>query len=487
MKLIKDILYKVAIEKVIGSTDVVINELVFDSRKAGLNDIYVAIRGAKADGHDYIEQAAYAGALMIVCEEMPENIINGITYVQVKDTKKALAIIAANYYDNPSRKLQLVGVTGTNGKTTVSTLLYQLYLYAGYKVGLISTIDIKINETSYPTELTTPDPIIINKYLADMVSEGVQYCFMEVSSHGIAQKRVAGLEFAGGVFTNLSHDHLDYHETFAAYRDTKKEFFDSLSDNAFALTNLDDKNGGFMLQNTKAIKHTYALKRDAEFKAKILENHFEGLQLRIDDNEVWSKLVGSFNAYNLLAIYATTILLDMDKIEALKNISVLKSVEGRFQYHVSEKNCVVIVDYAHTPDALENVLHTIADIRTGNETVFTVVGCGGDRDPTKRPLMAKIAAKNSNKVILTSDNPRTEDPALIIEQMEEGVPAEMYAKVTSNVDRKQAIKNALQMAKPKDIILIAGKGHEKYQEINGKKNPFDDMAIAKELITLLNK
>lgn len=487
MKLIKDILYKVAIEKVIGSTNVAINNLVFDSREASLNDVYVAIRGAKADGHHYIEQAAYAGALLIVCEEMPEVIINGITYVQVQDTKKALAIIASNYYGNPSSKLQLVGVTGTNGKTTISTLLYQLYLHAGYKVGLISTIDIKVNETSYPTALTTPDPIKINKYLAKMVSDGVQYCFMEVSSHGIAQKRVAGLEFAGGIFTNLSHDHLDYHETFAAYRDTKKEFFDSLSDNAFALTNLDDKNGAFMLQNTKAIKHTYALKREAEFKAKILENHFEGLQLRIGENEVWSKLVGSFNAYNLLAIYATAILLGMDTIETLKNISVLTSVEGRFQYFITKNNCVVIVDYAHTPDALENVLHTIADIRTGNEEVITVVGCGGDRDPAKRPLMAKIAAQNSNKVILTSDNPRTEDPTAIIEQMEEGVPAEMYAKISSNVDRKQAIKSALQMAEPKDIILIAGKGHEKYQEINGTKTPFDDMAIAKELTTLLNK
>lgn len=487
MKLIKDILYKVAIEKVTGSTELVINNLVFDSREASLNDAYVAIRGTHADGHDYIQQAAYAGALLIVCEEMPEQIINGITYVQVKGSKEALAIIAANYYENPSRSLQLVGVTGTNGKTTISTLLYQLYLQAGYKAGLISTIEIKVNKTSYPTELTTPDPIVINKYLAKMVNEGVQYCFMEVSSHGIAQKRMAGLQFAGALFTNLSHDHLDYHQTFAAYRDTKKEFFDTLSDNAFALTNLDDKNGAFMLQNTKAVKHTYALKTAADFKAKILENHFEGLQIRIDENEVWSKLVGSFNAYNLLAIYATAILLQMEKVEALKHISLLTSVEGRFQYFISEKDCVVIVDYAHTPDALENVLHTIADIRTGNEEVFTVVGCGGDRDPTKRPLMAKIAAENSNKVILTSDNPRTEDPAEIIKEMEEGVPAEKYARVSTNTDRKQAIKSALQMAKPKDIILIAGKGHEKYQEINGHKYPFDDMAIAKELTTLLNK
>lgn len=487
MKLIKDILYKVAIEKVTGSTELVINNLVFDSREASLNDAYVAIRGTHADGHDYIQQAAYAGALMIVCEEMPEQIINGITYVQVKDSKEALAIIAANYYENPSRNLQLVGVTGTNGKTTISTLLYQLYLQAGYKVGLISTIEIKVNKTSYSTELTTPDPIVINKYLAKMVSEGVEYCFMEVSSHGIAQKRIAGLQFAGALFSNLSHDHLDYHKTFAAYRDAKKEFFDTLSHNAFALTNLDDKNGAFMLQNTKAVKHSYALKTAAEFKAKILENHFEGLQIRIDENEVWSKLVGSFNAYNLLAIYATAILLGMDKIEALKYISLLTSVEGRFQYFVSENNCVVIVDYAHTPDALENVLQTIADIRTGNEEVFTVVGCGGDRDPAKRPLMARIAAENSNKVILTSDNPRTEDPAEIIKEMEEGVPAEKYARVSTNTDRKQAIKSALQMAKPKDIILIAGKGHEKYQEINGQKYPFDDMAIAKELTTLLNK
>lgn len=487
MKLIKDILYKVAIEKVTGSTDLAVNNLVFDSREASLNDVYIAIRGTKADGHDYIEKATYAGALMVVCEEMPSEIINGITYVQVADTKKALAIIAANYYDNPSHNLQLVGVTGTNGKTTISSLLYQLYLRAGYTVGLISTIEIMVNETSYPTKLTTPDPVIINKYLAKMQEQGVQYCFMEVSSHGIAQKRIEGLRFAGGVFTNLSHDHLDYHETFSAYRDTKKEFFDSLSDNAFALTNIDDKNGAFMLQNTKAVKHSYALKRPADFKAKILENHFDGLQLRIDDKEVWSKLVGTFNAYNLLAIYATATLLRMDVIEALKQVSALTSVAGRFEYFVSDTNCAVIVDYAHTPDALENVLQTIADIRTGNEEVFTIVGCGGDRDPSKRPLMAKIAVENSDKVILTSDNPRTEDPAKIIEEMETGVPAEKYAKISTNVDRKQAIKNALQMAAPKDIILIAGKGHEKYQDINGQKNPFDDMAIAKELATLLNK
>lgn len=487
MRLIKDILYKVAIEKVTGSTELAVGDLVFDSRKVSLNDVYVAIRGTHADGHDYIQQAAYAGALMVVCEEMPGVVIHGITYIQVADTKKALAIIAANYFDNPSHNLQLVGITGTNGKTTVSSLLYQLYLRAGYKVGLISTIEIMVNETSYPTNLTTPDPVIINEHLAKMVSEGVQYCFMEVSSHGIDQKRIEGLKFTGGVFTNLSHDHLDYHETFSAYRDTKKEFFDSLSENAFALTNIDDKNGAFMLQNTKATKYSYALKRPADFKAKILENHFDGLQLRIDEKEVWSKLVGSFNAYNLLAIYATATLLQMDRIEALKQVSALTSVEGRFQYFISKNNCVVIVDYAHTPDALENVLQTIADIRTGNEEVFTIIGCGGDRDPLKRPLMAKIAAENSDKVILTSDNPRTEDPAKIIEQMEQGVPVEKYAKVSSNVDRKQAIKNALQMAAPKDIILIAGKGHEKYQDINGQKNPFDDMAIAKELAILLNK
>lgn len=487
MNLIKDILYKVAIEKVTGSTELAVGNLVFDSRKVSLNDVYIAIRGTHADGHDFIEQATYAGALMVVCEEMPKEIINGITYVQVADSHKALAIIAANYYDNPSHKLQLVGITGTNGKTTVSSLLYQLYLRAGYKVGLISTIEIMVNETSYPTQLTTPDPVVINEYLAKMVSEGVQYCFMEVSSHGIAQKRIEGLRFAGGVFTNLSHDHLDYHETFSAYRDTKKAFFDSLSDNAFALTNIDDKNGAFMLQNTKATKHSYALKRPADYKAKILENHFDGLQLRIDEKEVWSKLVGSFNAYNLLAIYATATLLQMDTIEALKQVSALTSVEGRFQYFISDNNCVVIVDYAHTPDALENVLQTIADIRTGNEEVYTIVGCGGDRDPMKRPLMAKIAVENSDKVILTSDNPRTEDPAKIIEQMEQGVPAEKFAKVSTNVDRKQAIKNALQMAAPKDIILIAGKGHEKYQDINGQKNPFDDMAIAKELAILLKK
>jgi len=487
LKTIKDILYKVAINKVIGSTNNVINELVFDSRKVSLNDMYVAIKGANVDGHAYIKKAAYAGALAIVCETLPDEIINGITYIQVDDTQEALAIIAANYYNNPSQKLKLVGVTGTNGKTTISTLLYQLYLNAGYKTGLISTINIKVGDTEYSTNLTTPDPIVINKYLAKMITEGVDYCFMEVSSHGIAQRRIAGLKFTGGIFTNLSHDHLDYHKTFAAYRDIKKRFFDSLPKDAFALSNIDDKNGHFILQNTKARKFTYGLKNNADFKAKILENHFQGLQLRIDENEVWTKLVGSFNAYNLLAIYATAILLEMDKIEALKHISTLNSVEGRFQYFVSKKKCVIIVDYAHTPDALENVLQTIANIRTGNETVYTIVGCGGDRDPSKRPIMAKIAVENSDQVILTSDNPRTENPEKIIVQMEAGVPAEKYARVTTNVDRKQAIKSALQLAKPNDIILIAGKGHEKYQEIDGVRNPFDDMAIAKEMINLLNK
>lgn len=487
MTYLKDILYKVSLEKVIGSTEVVVNAIRFDSRKVELNDMYVAIKGVHADGHDYIEKAAYAGALVIVCEETPEHIINGITYVQVPDTQLALAIMAANFYDNPSKKLQLVGVTGTNGKTTITSLLFQLFRRAGYHVGLVSTIEVKIDEESYPTNLTTPDPVFLNEHLAMMIEQGVTHCFMEVSSHGVEQSRIEALQFAGAVFTNLSHDHLDYHKTFAAYRDAKKKFFDKLSENAFAITNLDDKNGEFMLQNTKAIKRTYALKKLADFKAKVLENNIEGLQLRINENEVWSKLIGSFNAYNLLAIYATASMLNLDEIETLKHLSMLESVAGRFEYFITENKNTIIVDYAHTPDALQNVLETIGDIRTGNEKLICVVGCGGDRDATKRPIMADIATQHSDLTILTSDNPRTEDPYKILADMEAGVPAERKAKQMTNVDREQAIRTAIQFSESGDIILIAGKGHEKYQEINGVKTPFDDLEIAKKHTNQLNK
>jgi UDP-N-acetylmuramoyl-L-alanyl-D-glutamate--2,6-diaminopimelate ligase len=394
-----------------------------------------------------------------------------------------LAFIAANYYNNPSDKIRLVGVTGTNGKTTIASLLYQLYKKAGYKVGLLSTVKIMVDETEYKATHTTPDSLTINYYLNEMITVGCEYCFMEVSSHGVHQKRTEGLHFEGGVFTNLSHDHLDYHPTFAEYRDVKKSFFDYLPKTAFALTNVDDKNGAIMLQNTSARKLTYALKSYADYRAQILENQLSGLLLKINDNEVWVKLIGTFNAYNLLAIYGTAIELGMDSLEALRLLSELESVSGRFQFIVSSDKITAIVDYAHTPDALENVLKTINDIRTNNEKLISVVGCGGDRDKTKRPIMANIASQMSDTVIFTSDNPRTENPATIISEMEKGVEPQNYKKTLSIEDRKQAIKTACQLANAQDIILIAGKGHENYQEINGVRHHFDDMETVKELLS----
>ena len=487
MILLKDILYKVAIEKVIGATAVAITNIEFDSRKVGLNDVFVAIRGTLSDGHNYIKMATDQGALVIVCETLPETIINGITYVQVLNSQEALAYMAANYYENPSSELKLVGVTGTNGKTTISSLLYDLFSSAGYEVGLLSTVNIKVGKAIYKATHTTPDSLTINKYLREMVDAGVEFCFMEVSSHGIHQKRTEGLHFTGGIFTNLSHDHLDYHADFKEYRDVKKKFFDDLPKTSFALTNLDDKNGSVMLQNTKAKKYTYALKSFADYKAQILENQFSGLLLKINSNELWVKLIGSFNAYNLLAIYATAELLGMDTMETLQLMSTLESVDGRFQYAISATKITSIVDYAHTPDALKNVLETINTIRTGNEALITVVGCGGDRDVEKRPKMANIAARLSTKVIFTSDNPRTEDPGLIIEAMEAGVPPEHFKKTLSITQRKQAIKTACQMAEGGDIIVVAGKGHETYQEINGERFDFDDYKIINQLLTQLNK
>lgn len=487
MIVLKDILYKVAIEAVKGPTDITINALDFDSRKIVSEDVFVAIRGSVSDGHDYIEKAIEMGAVAVVCETFPEVIAIGITYIQVKDTNAALAFLAANFYGNPSQNLQLVGITGTNGKTTIASLLYQLFKKAGYKVGLLSTVKILVDETEYKATHTTPDSITINRFLAEMSHVGVEYCFMEVSSHGVHQKRTEALQFVGGVFTNLSHDHLDYHSTFAEYRDVKKSFFDHLPKSAFALSNIDDKNGLVMLQNTYARKLTYALKSYADYKALILENQLSGLLLKINDSEVWVRLIGTFNAYNLLAIYGTAIELGIDKLEALRLLSELESVSGRFQFIVSASKITAIVDYAHTPDALENVLSTINDIRTKNEQLITVVGCGGDRDKTKRPIMANIAASMSDKAIITSDNPRTEDPDSIIAEMEKGVEPQHFKKTLSITDRKQAIKTACQLAQPNDIILIAGKGHETYQEIQGVRYDFDDMAIVTELLTNLNK
>jgi UDP-N-acetylmuramoyl-L-alanyl-D-glutamate--2,6-diaminopimelate ligase len=407
--------------------------------------------------------------------------------VQVNDTNEALAFLSANFYDNPSEKIKLVGVTGTNGKTTIASLLYQLFKKAGYKVGLLSTVKIMVDTEEYKATHTTPDSLTLNYYLDQMVQEGCEFCFMEVSSHGIHQKRTAALQFAGGVFTNLSHDHLDYHNTFAEYRDVKKSFFDYLPKSAFAISNFDDKNGVVMLQNTKAKKITYALKSYADYKAQILENQLSGLLLKINDNEVWVKLIGSFNAYNLLAIYAVAVELGIEQFEALRLLSELESVSGRFQFIVSDSKITAIVDYAHTPDALENVLQTIENIRTKNEQLITVVGCGGDRDKTKRPVMANIASTLSDKAIFTSDNPRTENPEIIIQEMEQGVEPQNFKKTISILDRKQAIKTACQLANPNDIILIAGKGHETYQEINGVKYDFDDLQIVTELLQQLNK
>ncbi|MEM7086497.1 MAG: UDP-N-acetylmuramoyl-L-alanyl-D-glutamate--2,6-diaminopimelate ligase [Bacteroidota bacterium] len=487
MIVLKDILYRVKLEKIVGSTGVPVTNIHFDSRSIGLNDVFVAIRGWVSDGHDYIKKACDNGAIAIICEELPKDFINGITYVQVADSQQALALMASNFYENPSENLKLVGITGTNGKTTISSLLYQLFKDSGYEVGLISTVKIMVGATEYKATHTTPDSLTINKYLREMVDAGVEFCFMEVSSHGIHQKRTEGLQFEGGVFTNLSHDHLDYHKDFKEYRDVKKAFFDQLPKPAFALVNIDDKNGLVMLQNTSAKKYTYALKTYADYRAQILENQFSGLLLKINNNELWVKLIGSFNAYNLLSIYATAELLGLESMEILRHMSLLESVDGRFQYHISPNNITAIVDYAHTPDALKNVLETINTIRTGNEELITVVGCGGDRDAAKRPKMGQIAAQLSTKVIFTSDNPRSENPESIIEEIEGGVPAEHYKKTLSITDRKQAIKTACQMAVDGDIILVAGKGHENYQEVNGERKEFDDYKIVNEILTALNK
>ncbi|MEW2919986.1 UDP-N-acetylmuramoyl-L-alanyl-D-glutamate--2,6-diaminopimelate ligase [Muricauda sp. ANG21] len=487
MKLLKDILYGVSLSAVSGDTNIMVNLVHFDSRKVSMDDVFVAVRGTVTDGHKFIQKAVDSGARAIVCEELPELMVDGITYLKVPDCNSALAIIASNFYDNPSKNLKLVGITGTNGKTTVSTLLYNLLKKAGYKVGLLSTIKVMVDDVEHPASHTTPDVLTINDYLFKMNAAGVEFCFMEVSSHGIHQKRSEGLHFAGAIFTNLSHDHLDYHKTFAEYRDTKKKLFDGLPKTAFALVNIDDKNGLVMLQNTKARKYTYALKSYADYRAQILERQFNGQLLKMDENELWSKLIGDFNAYNLLAIYATADILGLEKIEILRLMSELETVDGRFQYYISKKKITAIVDYAHTPDALKNVLITINALRTGNENVITVVGCGGDRDKSKRPVMGHIASEMSNQAIFTSDNPRTESPSAIIEEMEAGVEAQNVKKVLSIENRKQAIKTACKLAVANDIILVAGKGHETYQETNGVRVDFDDLKEVKEALNSLNK
>lgn len=487
MKMLKDILFGVHISAVSGTTNCEVTSVCFDSRKIQKGDTFVATRGTITDGHEYIEKAVSSGARAIVCEELPKQMLDEVTYVEVENGHQALAIMASNFYDTPSKNLKLVGVTGTNGKTTISSLLYQLFKKAGYKVGLLSTIKIMVDDTEYPTTHTTPDALVINHHLKLMNNAGVEFCFMEVSSHGIHQKRTEGLVFEGAIFTNLSHDHLDYHKTFDEYRDTKKILFDNLSKKAFALTNIDDKNGLVMLQNTKARKYTYALKNYADYRAQILENQFDGQLLKIDDNELWTKLIGHFNAYNMLCIYAAADLLGLEKLETLRLLSELENVDGRFQYYISKNKITAIVDYAHTPDALKNVLETINTLRTGNENVITVVGCGGDRDRSKRPVMGNIASEMSNKIIFTSDNPRTESPSAIISEMEGGVEPQHTKKILSIENREQAIKTACQLADSNDIILIAGKGHETYQETNGKRVDFDDFKIVKQLLQTLEK
>ncbi len=487
MMLLKDILYKVTINAVVGDTGVRVKAIDFDSRNVKKGDLFVAVHGTLADGHDYIDTAIKNGATAVVCEILPKDLVEGITYVEVGNSGKALAILASNYYDTPSGNLRLIGVTGTNGKTTVASLLYQLFKKAGYKVGLLSTVKIMVDNTMYKATHTTPDSLTINKYLKDMNEVGVEFCFMEVSSHGIHQYRTEGLHFEGGIFTNLSHDHLDYHKTFAEYRDVKKIFFDQLPEKAFSLVNVDDKNGLVMLQNTKARKFTYALKGYADYKAQILENQFSGLLLKVNESEVWTRLIGDFNAYNVLAIYATADLLGLEKDEILRLISEIDSVSGRFQYFISKKKVTAIIDYAHTPDALKNVLETINSIRTKNEELITVVGCGGDRDKTKRPKMGHIASALSTKVIFTSDNPRSEAPEDILKDIEDGVEPLNYKKTLTISDRKQAIKTACQLAQPNDIILIAGKGHETYQEIKGERFDFNDFKIVQEFLKQIQK
>ena len=487
MKILKDILYKVSVNAVYGDTNVKVAQVDFDSRKVVKDSLFVAQKGTSVDGHLYIDKAISLGATTIICEELPIRLEANITFIQVEDSSKTLAIIASNFYDNPSSKLKLIGVTGTNGKTTVASLLYQLLKKSGYKTGLLSTVQILVDTTVFNATHTTPDSVTINYYLHKMVLLGVDYCFMEVSSHGIHQKRTEGLEFAGGIFTNLSHDHLDYHVSFASYRDVKKSFFDSLPKTAFALTNLDDKNGNIMLQNTKARKRTYALKTLADYKAKIIEKSFSGTLISINDTEFWTKLIGNFNAYNLAAIIGVAYELGLEKIEILTIISQLESVSGRFEHLVSDNGVIAIVDYAHTPDALRNVLQTINDIRTNNEKLITVIGCGGDRDRTKRPKMAHIASQLSTQAIFTSDNPRTENPDTILEEMEEGVSAENLKKIITISDRRQAIKTACKFSETGDILLIAGKGHENYQEISGERFHFDDLVEVKKYFNLLKK
>lgn len=478
---VNDLLNSVEIRSAKGIHNVEINSIHFDSRKVTEGGLFVACRGTISDGHNYIGMAVEKGAKVVVCEELPEVISSEISYIVVEDSLLALSQIAHNYYARPTENIQLVGVTGTNGKTTVATLLYRLFKNMGYKTGLLSTVCNYVNDKKIAATHTTPDPIQINSLLAQMAEDGCEYCFMEVSSHAIDQKRTASLHFKGGIFTNITQDHLDYHKTFDVYLKVKKAFFDDLGKKSFALTNADDRNGKLMLQNTKAHQFSYSTRSFADFRCQILERHFTGMLVKVDGIETWVNFIGDFNASNLLAVYATACLLNQNKEEVLREISKLTSVEGRFESIISPKGVMAIVDYAHTPDALKNVLESINTLRTGNEQVITVFGAGGDRDKSKRPLMAKICAELSDKVILTSDNPRSEDPEEIIAGMKEGVSADNIRKVLSITDRKEAIRTACMLAQKNDIVLVAGKGHEDYQEIEGVKHHFDDKEVIQEI------
>jgi len=484
---LQELLYKVSFVKIIGSTNVEVADIAFDSRKVKAASLFVALKGTQSDGHIYISQTIIAGAKVIVLEDMPANLDDNITYIKVLDSNIALGIIAANFYDNPSEKIKLVGVTGTNGKTTIVSLLTQLFSILNVKVGMLSTIQNKIIDKIIPSTHTTPDALQINFLLNEMIAQGCEYCFMEVSSHAIAQGRISGLNFTGGVFTNLTQDHLDYHNSFAEYRDVKKSFFDLLPKSAFALTNKDDKNGMKMLEGTKSQKYTYSLKSVSNYKCRVLENQFEGMLLNINKVDVWVKLIGDFNAYNMLSVYAVANQFGFEDHEVLTALSMLTSPEGRFQYLQSEEKITAIVDYAHTDDALKNVLATVNNIRTNTEQLITVVGCGGDRDKAKRPLMAAVACNLSNQVILTSDNPRSENPDAIIEDMMQELDPVQQKKVLVIIDRKQAIKTACRLASANDIVLVAGKGHEKYQEINGEKFPFDDLEELKQSLNIIKQ
>ncbi len=487
MKLLKDLLYGVAIDRIEGSTNTAVERVAFDSRQVIAFTLFVAVRGTQTDGHAFIAKAIEGGACAIVCEEMPAELKEGITYVRVADAAAALGILAANFFDHPSKRMRLVGVTGTNGKTSVATLLYRLFRALGKKSGLISTVEIRIGQKTVPSTHTTPDAVRLHELMAEMVEAGVTHCFMEVSSHSVVQERISGLRFTGGVFTNITHDHLDYHGTFAAYIKAKKRFFDQLPATAFALVNADDANSGVMVQNTRATKRSFAVRAMADHHARVVENQLTGLHLSIDGHDLYARLVGEFNASNLIAVYATAVLLGEAPLDILTALSDLEPPRGRFQVIRSASGVLGIVDYAHTSDALKNVLDTINEVCRGDERVITVVGCGGDRDRTKRPEMARIATLLSAHVVLTSDNPRSEDPMAILDEMRAGVPAGDQGRVFVNADRREAIRQAVGMAKPGDVVLLAGKGHETYQEINGVKHPFDDAAVLKETLELMHK